>query len=80
MSEPVQKLPPAAFKAGLAAINAWQQAPDAAVACPVCGALDLVIVDRSARPYTAWFKLTCAGCGLDDTITYALGGGGSSWS
>ena len=27
----------------------------------------LAIVDRSARPYTAWFALDCAACGLDDT-------------
>jgi hypothetical protein len=73
-----RKLPPEAFKPALALIAGWQQAPDQPVACPVCGAPGFEIVDRSARPYTAWFGLTCGACGLADTITYPLGGAGGS--
>ena len=70
------KLPPAAFKPALASIAAWQRDPAAPVTCPVCQAATLRIVDRSARPYTAWFSLSCPACGLDDTVTYPLGGSG----
>jgi hypothetical protein len=74
------KLPAATVQAAHAVIAAWQLAPERPAACPVCGAVALAIVDRSTRPYTAWFALTCASCGLDDTVTYALGGTGNSWS
>jgi len=80
MSDAAPKLPPEAFKKALIAIAAWQQAPHLPGVCPVCGAAVLAIVDRSARPYTAWFGLTCTACGLVDTITYPLGGAGNSWS
>jgi len=74
------KLPPEAVQAAHAAIAAWQQAPDQPAVCPVCQSAVLAVVDRSARPYTAWFVLSCSACGLDDTITYAMGGTGNSWS
>jgi transcription elongation factor Elf1 len=75
-----RKLPATAVQAANAAIAAWQQAPERPAACPVCNAAALVVIDRSARPYTAWFALSCASCGLDDTVTYAMGGTGNSWS
>ena len=77
---PPRKLAPTETATANAAIARWQQAPAAPVRCPVCDAPTLVIVDRSARPYTAWFALSCNACGLDDIITYAMGGTGNSWS
>ncbi len=38
------------------------------VPCPVCGGAGLTIVDRSARPYAEWYYLTCARCGLEETL------------
>lgn len=46
----------------------------------MCGTASLNVVDRSARPYTAWFALKCNVCGLDDVLTYPMGGTGNSWS
>jgi predicted RNA-binding Zn-ribbon protein involved in translation (DUF1610 family) len=80
MSEASPKLPQHAIKAALAVLAEWRQAPGAALACPACGAPGLRIVDRSARPHTAWFALECPSCGLSDTIGYPLGGAGNSWS
>ncbi|MEQ1614244.1 MAG: hypothetical protein ABL904_15970 [Hyphomicrobiaceae bacterium] len=80
MSDVPPKLPPDCLPKALAAISVWQQVPDRPVECPVCGAASLAVVDRSARPYTAWFALSCAGCGLVDNVTYPLGGAGGSWS
>lgn len=42
------------------------------VCCPLCGAPGLAVVDRSARPHTEWYALTCAACGLDDAIAIPL--------
>jgi hypothetical protein len=80
MTADTAKLPAAAVQKALAAINVWQASPEHPVACPVCSASTLKVVDRSARPYTAWFGLYCSTCGLDDTVTYAMGGTGNSWS
>jgi hypothetical protein len=75
-----KSLPSSAIAAANAAIAAWQQAPDQPAVCPLCAAATLTIVDRSARPYTAWFALSCSACGLEHTVTYAMGGTGNSWS
>ena len=80
MTSAPQKLPHTALQTALASIATWQQAPEEAAVCPVCRAKALEIDDRSARPYTAWFKLSCGACGLDDTISYPLGGTGNTWS
>ena len=80
MSKPAHKLPPDKTAAALSAINAWQRDTAKAVSCPMCGSEGLRIVDRSSRPYTAWFGLDCDACGLADHITYPLGGAGGSWS
>ena len=53
-------------------IAAWRVAPKVPVACPVCGELGLEIIDRSARPHAEWYALSCASCGLDETVHIAL--------
>jgi predicted RNA-binding Zn-ribbon protein involved in translation (DUF1610 family) len=52
----------------LSSIAAWRADPDAPVPCPVCGETGLTIIDRSARPYAEWYYLTCAECGLEETL------------
>jgi len=52
----------------LTRIAAWRVAPSQPVACPVCEAWGLSIVDQSARPYAEWYALTCPACGLNATI------------
>jgi hypothetical protein len=54
-------------------IAAWRADPGGPVACPACGAPGLSIVDRSARPYAEWYALSCAACGLDETLNIPLG-------
>ena len=54
-------------------VAAWRAKPQALPACPVCGAEGLMIIDRSARPHAEWYALSCASCGLDETIHIALG-------
>lgn len=53
-------------------INAWRVAPVSPVACPACEAPGLAIIDRSARPYAEWYALSCAGCGLSETLNVPL--------
>ena len=61
-------LGPEDVKQALRSIAAWRADPDAPAACPVCGAAQLSIIDRSARPYAEWYYLTCAQCGLEETL------------
>ncbi|KWT70343.1 hypothetical protein APY04_1020 [Hyphomicrobium sulfonivorans] len=49
-------------------IAAWRAAPDSAVACPVCDAQGLTVLDRSARPHAEWYVLVCNACGLEHTL------------
>lgn len=49
-------------------INAWRAAPDRPVACPVCEAPGLTVLDRSARPHAEWYVLSCKACGLQHTM------------
>jgi predicted RNA-binding Zn-ribbon protein involved in translation (DUF1610 family) len=65
-------LPPEIIGAALESITAWRLDHDAAVACPMCGALGLKIIDQSARPYAEWYALTCTECGLDATVHIPL--------
>jgi hypothetical protein len=53
-------------------INAWRADPQASVACPVCEAAGLQILDQSARPYAEWYALTCPACGLTATINVPM--------
>ncbi|MCL4764705.1 MAG: hypothetical protein KJZ80_00550 [Hyphomicrobiaceae bacterium] len=73
-----KRLPPERLPEALAAIASWRRAPAAAVACPVCGAPGLAIVDRSARPHAEWYALSCATCGLSDTIHIPMRSGRGS--
>jgi hypothetical protein len=61
-------LPAEKLGEALARIAAWRLAPGQPVACPVCEADGLDIVDRSTRPYAEWYALNCPACGLDHTI------------
>jgi hypothetical protein len=54
-------------------IAAWRSDPKQPVACPACSKQGLVIIDRSARPYAEWYAISCAACGLDETLHVALG-------
>ena len=67
-----QPLPPSKLGAALASISAWRIEPEQAVACPVCGAFTLAIIDQSARPYAEWYALACASCGLEATVHIPL--------
>ena len=53
-------------------INAWRGDPAASVACPVCEAAGLQIVDQSARPYAEWYALSCPACGLTATVNVPM--------
>ena len=66
-------LPPDKLRTALARIAAWRIAPDQPVACPLCDADGLEILDQSARPYAEWYALSCAACGLKATINVPLG-------
>ncbi|HUS98243.1 MAG TPA: hypothetical protein VMX97_16070 [Hyphomicrobiaceae bacterium] len=61
-------LPADKIAIAFARITAWRDKPDDPVACPVCEATGLAIVDQSARPYAEWYSLTCQACGLDTSI------------
>ena len=70
---PQRQLPPDKMLLALQRIAAWRAAPDQPVACPVCEAAGLAILDHSARPYAEWYALTCAACGLNATLHLPLG-------
>jgi hypothetical protein len=70
---PQQTLPTDKIALALTRIAAWRAAPDQPVACPVCEAAGLAILDQSARPYAEWYALTCAACGLNATLHIPLG-------
>jgi hypothetical protein len=69
----VQALPAEKMGAALASITQWRLDPDAPVACPVCGAPGLSIIDQSARPFAEWYALSCKGCGLEANVHIPLG-------
>ena len=49
-------------------IAAWQREPDAALSCPRCGWEGLFVIDRSQRPESDVYVLSCSGCGLDASL------------
>jgi hypothetical protein len=57
-------LPSDKLRLALQRIAAWRLAAAEPVACPVCEASGLEIVDRSTR----WYALSCPSCGLEHTI------------
>ena len=68
-----QSLPAEKLRTALERIAAWRAAPDEPVACPLCEATGLEILDQSVRPYAEWYALSCAACGLKATINVPLG-------
>jgi hypothetical protein len=68
-----QTLPADKVRTALARIVGWRMASAEPVACPVCEAPGLAILDQSARPYAEWYALSCAACGLKATINVPLG-------
>ena len=61
-------LGPEHVQRALLSIAAWRADPEGPAPCPVCGKAGLTIIDRSARPYAEWYYLTCADCGLEETL------------
>lgn len=61
------------IRKALVRIKRWKGDRNTPVACPLCEAPGLVIIDRSARPYAEWYAVRCAACGLDDVVHVALG-------
>ncbi|WP_291159588.1 hypothetical protein [Hyphomicrobium sp.] len=55
-------------------IARWRADPGAVQGCPVCGTPGVEIIDRSARPYSEWYVLKCAACGLDASLHIPLPG------
>jgi hypothetical protein len=62
------ELPAEKISVALQRIAAWRADPSKGMACPVCDAAGLTIIDQSTRPYAEWYALRCAACGLDTTI------------
>jgi len=67
-------LPPERIGQALASIAAWRASPEAVVACPICAAPGLQVIDRSARPFAEWYAVQCGACGLDASVHVPLGG------
>jgi hypothetical protein len=67
-----QALPADKVRLALDRISVWRADPGAAVACPVCEAPGLQVLDQSARPYAEWYALSCAACGLTATINVPM--------
>lgn len=65
-------LSPDAAQVAYRRIMAWRSAPASPLKCPACDADGLVIIDRSARPYAEWYALSCAACGLDETLNVPM--------
>jgi hypothetical protein len=57
-------------------IAEWRADPWTVHSCPVCQTAGLQIVDRSVRPYSEWYALACAACGLDASLHIPLPGPG----
>ena len=67
------RLDPTTLLAGFEIIAAWRRHPEKPIACPVCGAEGLRIIDRSARPHAEWYTLSCSACGLEESIQLPMG-------
>jgi hypothetical protein len=72
---PQRSLPADKMRLAIQRIAAWRAAPAEPVACPVCEAPGLRILDQSARPYAEWYALTCSTCGLEATINLPMAPG-----
>ena len=58
-------------KAAMVSIRAWQGGERGKLACPICRQNGLQVLDKSARPHTAWFILACPSCELDEALAIA---------
>lgn len=67
-----QPLPAEKTADAMQAIAAWRRQPDGVLSCPVCSKPGLSIADCSARPYSEWYILKCAHCGLDAAIAIPM--------
>jgi predicted RNA-binding Zn-ribbon protein involved in translation (DUF1610 family) len=59
-------------RAALSTLVSWRangQPPP----CPACGQAGLAVIDRSARPHAEWYEVSCAACGLNETLHIPLG-------
>jgi hypothetical protein len=57
----------------LQSVAAWRADAGVVLACPSCCRPGLAIVDRSARPHADWYALSCAACGLAETLHIPMG-------
>ena len=57
-----------ALRAAHSTIAAWRINPSTDAICPLCGAAGLGITDRSARPHAEWYAISCAACGLNESL------------
>lgn len=53
-------------------VAAWRADPDQPVFCPRCGLEGLCVIDRSVRPYSEWYVVSCAACELEATLQIPL--------
>lgn len=49
-------------------ITAWKNQPGIDHNCPRCDGSGITVADHSARPYSEWYELNCASCGLNVTM------------
>jgi len=56
----------------LAKVQIWRRDPSLEVFCPICDAPGFTVTDCSARPHAEWYKVRCAKCGLEDSISIPL--------
>ena len=70
-AQPKRISSPELAKAAMVSIRAWQGGERGELACPTCRQNGLQIVDKSARPHTAWFILACPLCELDEALAIA---------
>ena len=68
MTIPTTPLQSEILRVALQRIAAWRLSAAEPVACPVCEASGIEVVDRSTRPYAEWYALSCPSCGLEHTI------------
>ncbi|MGE3709502.1 MAG: hypothetical protein AB7G35_07505 [Hyphomicrobiaceae bacterium] len=54
-------------------LQQWCNDPSTEIDCPSCSADGLSIEDRSVRPYSEWYIMSCQACGLQETVQIARG-------
>ena len=67
--EPRKFKPQDELRVALRRIRIWENGgKKEPMQCAICGAPGVHVEDRSTRPYSEWYVVKCASCGLDDTI------------